>query len=47
MSGAEPFAALTFGFLIYSEVPTFLMFCGFLLTIISIMIIGKKENAKN
>ena len=47
MSGAEPLAALIFGLLIYSEVPTFLMFCGFLLTIISIMIIGKKENAKN
>lgn len=47
MSGAEPFAALTFGFLIYTEIPTALMFCGFIITIISMMILSKKENVKN
>lgn len=47
MSGAEPLAALIFGLLIYSEVPTFLMFFGFILTIVSIMTLSKKENVKN
>ncbi|WP_407410532.1 DMT family transporter [Methanobrevibacter sp.] len=45
MSGAEPFAALIFGFLIYSESPTLLMFCGFLLTIIAMTFLSRKENA--
>ena len=44
MSGAEPFAALIFGFLIYSESPTLLMFCGFLLTIIAMTFLSRKEN---
>lgn len=44
LSGAEPLAALIFGFLIYSEIPTILMFCGFILTIISMMLLSKKEN---
>ena len=39
LSGAEPFAALIFGFLIYSEIPTPLMFCGFILTIIAMMML--------
>lgn len=41
MSGAEPFAALIFGFLVYIEIPTPLMFCGFILTIISMMILSR------
>ncbi|MEE0902620.1 MAG: DMT family transporter [Methanobrevibacter sp.] len=44
MSGAEPFAALIFGFLIYSESPTLLMFCGFLLTIIAMTFLSRKES---
>lgn len=44
MSGAEPFAALIFGFLIYSETPTLLMFCGFILTIIAMTLLSMKEN---
>ena len=43
LSGAEPFAALMFGFLIYSEIPSILMFCGFLLTIISMTMLSKNE----
>lgn len=43
LSGAEPSAALIFGFLIYSEIPTALMFCGFALTLTAIITLGKKE----
>ena len=45
MSGAEPLAALIFGFMIYSETPTPLMFCGFILTIIAMTFLSRKENA--
>ena len=41
LSGAEPFAALIFGLLIYGEVPTSLMFCGFILTIIAMMMLSR------
>ena len=44
LSEAEPFAALIFGFLIYSEIPTPLMFCGFILTIIAMMMLSKDDN---
>ena len=44
LSGAEPFAALIFGFLIYSEIPTPLMFCGFILTIIAMMMLSKDDS---
>jgi len=47
MSGAEPFAALIFGFLIYSETPTILMFSGFILTIIAMTMLSRKETVKN
>lgn len=47
LSGAEPLAALMFGFLIYCETPSVLMFCGFILTIISIIILSKKTPVKN
>ena len=43
LSGAEPLAALIFGFFIYSEVPTILMFCGFILTIIAMMMLSRKD----
>ncbi|MDO5860691.1 EamA family transporter, partial [Methanobrevibacter sp.] len=46
LSGAEPLAALIFGLLIYSEIPTMLMFCGFVLSIIAMMMLsrtGKRE----
>ena len=45
MSGAEPFAALIFGLIIYSETPTPVMFSGFILTIIAMTILSRKENA--
>ena len=41
LSGAEPFAALIFGFFIYSEIPTILMFCGFVMTILAITALSK------
>lgn len=44
LSGAEPFAALIFGFLIYSEIPTALMFCGFILTIIAMMMLSQNDS---
>lgn len=44
LSGAEPLAALIFGFLIYSEIPTILMFSGFILTIISMMLLSRKTS---
>ena len=47
MSGTEPLAALIFGFLFYLELPTFLMFCGFVLTIVAIMILSKSEPAND
>ncbi len=47
LSGAEPFAAMIFGFLIYSETPTLLMFCGFLLTIVAMTMLNKNEHIKN
>lgn len=43
LSGAEPFAALIFGLIFYSENPTFLMSCGFILTIIAMMVLSRKE----
>lgn len=43
LSGAEPFAALIFGFLIYAEIPTPLMFCGFILTIIAMMMLSRND----
>lgn len=47
LSGAEPFAALIFGLIIYSEVPTLLMFCGFILTIIAMMMLGTNYTLKD
>ncbi|WP_405294316.1 DMT family transporter [Methanobrevibacter sp.] len=47
LSGAEPFAALIFGLFLYAEIPTALMFCGFILTIIAMMMLGRVDSAKN
>lgn len=47
LSGAEPFAALIFGLIIYAEVPTPLMFCGFLLTLIAMMMLSTNFSLKN
>ncbi len=44
LSGAEPLAALVFGFLIYAEIPTILMLCGFFISIISMMILSRTKN---
>jgi len=41
MSGSEPLAALIFGLLIYSEIPTVMMLCGFVLTLIAMTILSK------
>ena len=43
-SGAEPLAALIFGMLFYSEIPTILMFTGIILTIIALAILSKSES---
>ena len=43
LSGAEPFAALVFGLALYGEVPSMLMFSGFLITIIAMMMLSRAE----
>ena len=43
MSGAEPLAALLFGLVIYSEIPTMLMLCGFILTVMAMMMLSRKK----
>lgn len=43
LSGSEPFAALIFGLVIYSEIPTPLMFCGFILTILAMIMLNTKN----
>lgn len=45
LSGAEPFAALVFGLVIYSEIPSILMFCGFIITVIAMMLLSRKESS--
>lgn len=44
LSGAEPLAALIFGLAIYSEIPSALMFIGFILTIMAMMILSRNES---
>ena len=41
MSASEPFAALLFGLLIYGEIPTLVMLCGFILTMVSMTILSR------
>lgn len=43
LSGSEPLAALIFGFLIYHELPTLLMFCGFILTIVTMTMLSRTD----
>ena len=45
LSGAEPFAALLFGFLIYCEIPTVMMFCGFILTVAAMTMLSRSDSA--
>ena len=47
LSGAEPFAALIFGLLLYSEIPTILMFCGFIITIAAMVMLSRTNSVKN
>ena len=44
LSGAEPFAALLFGFIFYAEIPTLMMFLGFILTIAAMTMLSRNEN---
>lgn len=44
LSGSEPLAALIFGLVIYAEIPTMLMFFGFIIAIMAMMILSRKEN---
>ena len=44
LSGAEPFAALIFGLILYGEIPTVLMFLGFILTVTAMMLLTRKES---
>lgn len=44
LSGSEPLAALIFGLFLYAEVPTALMFCGFILSIVAMMMLSRKES---
>jgi len=46
LSGAEPFAALIFGLIFYSEIPTILMFCGFILTLFAMIMLNRKDVEK-
>ncbi|MBQ2227379.1 MAG: DMT family transporter [Methanobrevibacter sp.] len=41
LSASEPFAALLFGLLIYGEIPTLVMLCGFILTLVSMTILSR------
>ena len=45
LSGCEPIAALIFGIVIYSEVPTVLMLCGLVIVIIALVILCKPSKA--
>lgn len=47
LSGAEPFAALMFGFFIYGEIPTAIMFAGFVLTIIAMTMLSLSDPNKS
>ena len=47
LSGSEPFAALLFGLIFYLEIPSVMMFCGFILTTIAMIMLSKNENATN
>lgn len=44
LSGAEPLAALLFGLILYLEIPTMLMLIGFILTVMAMMMLSRKEH---
>ena len=46
LSSGEPIAALIFGMIVYSEMPTPLMICGVFITIIALLVIGRKSSDK-
>lgn len=47
LSGAEPLAALIFGLILYSEIPTILMFCGFIITVAAMIMLTRADGEKN
>lgn len=50
LSSGEPIAALLFGMIFYSEMPTFLMVCGVFITIMALIMLSKSSangNKKN
>ncbi|MBO5994565.1 MAG: DMT family transporter, partial [Firmicutes bacterium] len=46
-SGAEPTAALIFGILVFSEIPTFTGFLGMVIVMVSIIVLTASKNEKN
>ena len=46
LSSGEPIAALIFGIIIYSEIPTALMVCGVFITIIALIILSRSSSKK-
>ncbi len=44
LSGSEPLAALFFGLALYSEIPTILMFFGFVLSITAMMLLSRTNS---
>ena len=47
LSSGEPIAALLFGMIFYSEMPTFLMACGVFITIMALIMLSKSSANEN
>ncbi len=47
LSSGEPIAALLFGVIFYSEIPTALMVCGVFITIIALIILSRSSSNEN
>jgi drug/metabolite transporter (DMT)-like permease len=47
LSSGEPVAALLFGMIFYSEIPTVLMVCGVFITIIALIILSRSSSKKD
>lgn len=47
LSSGEPIAALIFGIIFYSEIPTALMVCGVFITIIALIILSRSSSKKD
>ena len=47
LSSGEPIAALLFGMIFYSEIPTALMVCGVFITIIALVILSRSSSKKD